>query len=145
MNARLVSALAGVAGIVIAQGAGAHELTGKEKGQVDTIAAYVQSHPEMVIDFTDKSGEYCMNTWKVGGSHMTHYAIDPTKTKEDVIDFVKADSLAGSIDLDSLPRAPTELGAMKPNQWYFLPAGQYDPHHGKNAKADLLVRAADIK
>ena len=145
MYTRTIASLSVVGILAIAQSVVAHELTGKEKGQVDTFTGYVRGHPEMVIDFTDKSGEYCLNTWKVGGSHMTHYAVDPSKTQEDIIDFVKADSLKGVVEVGSLPRAPTELGLMKPNQWYYLPAGQYDPHHGKAAKADLLVRAANIK
>ena len=53
-----------------------------------TVDAYLQSHPEMVIDLTKTSGEYCINTWKVGGGHMTHYATDPSKTQEDLVDFV---------------------------------------------------------
>lgn len=145
MMARIIISMVIIGGLATGGWVSAQELTGKVKGEIDTIAGYLKSHPEMVIDFSDKSGEYCLNTWKVGGSHMTHYAIDPSLTVEDVIDFVKVSSLKGSVDVDSLPRAPTGLGAMKPNQWYYLPAGQYDPHHGKAARIDLLVRATDVK
>ncbi|MFQ5936469.1 MAG: hypothetical protein ACE5LB_08685 [Acidiferrobacterales bacterium] len=145
MNARFMASMMIIGGLAAGQWAGAHELTGKAKGQVDTIAGLVKSHPEIVIDFSKKSGEYCMNTWKVGGSHMTHYAIDRSKTVEDVIDFVKVASLKGSIDVNSLPLAPTKLGAKKPNQWYYLPAGRHDPHHGKALPKDLLVRATNVE
>lgn len=145
MNSRIFAVVTVAAALAAIPPVGAHEFTGKVKGQVDTISSYLSSHPEMVIDFTSKSGEYCLNTWKVGGSHMTHYAVDPSKTSEDVIDFVKTSSLEGVIDVSKLPLAPTELGAMKPNQWYFLPAGQFDPHHGKPAKVDLVVRATNIE
>ena len=33
-------------------------------GELGTIAAYLQTRPEMVLDFTHVSGEYCLNTWK---------------------------------------------------------------------------------
>ncbi len=73
-------------------------------GELGTIANYLQSHPEMALDFTKVSGEYCLNTWKAGGAHMSHFAVDPTKTQEDVIDFVKAPSLTeAGIDVASLP------------------------------------------
>ena len=145
MKARIIASVMIIGGLAIAPLAGANELTGKVKGEVDTISAYLKSHPEMVIDLSNKSGEYCMNTWKVGGSHMTHYTIDPSKTVEDVIDFVKADSFKGSVDVASLPRLPDKLGAMEPNTWYYLPAGQYDPHHMTRFRSDLLVRATNVK
>lgn len=145
MSIRIVASMLIAGALAVSQWAGAQELTGKAKGEIDAISALVQSHPEMVIDFSKKSGEYCMNTWKVGGGHMTHYAIDRSKTVEDVIDFVKVKSLKGSVDVNSLPRSPTKLGAKKPNQWYYQPAGLYDPHHGKAMPIDLLVRASNVE
>lgn len=145
MSIRIAVSMLIAGALAVSQWAGAHELTGKAKGQVDTFSTMVKSHPEMVIDFSKKSGEYCMNTWKVGGGHMTHYAVDRSKTVEDVIDFVKVKSLKGSVDVNSLPRSPTKLGAKEPNQWYYQPAGQYDPHHGKALPIDLLVRASNVK
>lgn len=115
------------------------------QGEIDTIARLLDKHPEMVIDLTKESGEYCLNTWTVGGSHMTHYATEPTKTTEDVIDFVKADSFSGSINLDALPLLPKELGAMEPDKWYHLPAGSYDPHHNMTFPFALLVRATNVE
>lgn len=140
----IVSALI-ISGLALGQWAGAGELSGKAKGQIDAISALLEQRPEMVIDFSKTSGEYCINSGKVGGGHMTHYAINPSTTVEDIIDFVKVKSLKGSIDVNSLPRAPTQLGTMKPNQWYYLPTGQHDPHHGKPAKTDMLVRATNVQ
>ena len=115
-------------------------------GELGTIATYLQTHPEMVLDFTHVSGEYCLNTWKANGSHMTHFAVDPSATSEDVIDFVKADELTQSgVNVEGLPRLPGELGAMKAGQWYFLPANEFEPHHGTAFPIALMVRASNIE
>ncbi len=131
------------ASLVVFTTAFAHE--DKLEGQINAIKGMLNTHPEMVIDLSDKSGEYCINTWKVGGSHMTHYAIEPGNTHEDVIDFVRADSLAGAVDVTKLPTMPDKLGGMKPNQWYYLPAGGYDPHHMTRFKFPVLIRATDVE
>ena len=138
----LVYAIAGA--IASMQAVTAHEPEGTVGAELQTIGAYLHAHPEMAIDLSAKSGQYCLNTGKRGGGHMTHYAIDPSWSTEDVIDFVKADSLAGVVDVTRLPRAPTVLGEMEPNRWYFMPAGQFDPHHSRPAKVAMLVRAADV-
>lgn len=114
------------------------------QAEIDAFARYLDSHPEMVIDLRKVSGEMCFNTWKVGGRHMTHYAVDPASTKEDVIDFVPADALSDVLDLEKLPRFPGELGAMVPNQWYYLPSGEREPHHGTRFPFPLLLRATNI-
>jgi hypothetical protein len=77
---------------------------------------------------------------------MTHYAIDPLKNQEDVIDFVDARPLlkAGA-DFSKLPRLPSKLGKMKTNQWYFAPAKAYEPHHGTKFSFPLLMRAGNVK
>lgn len=111
------------------------------------IGVYLETHPEMIIDLSKVSGEYCVNTWKVKGGHMTHYAIDPSKTTEDVIDFVKAKPfVVAGIDVTKLPQLPTKLGAMKNGQWYYVAKGGADPHHGwKAAPLAMIVRAAEIQ
>ena len=115
-------------------------------GELGTIANYLQSHPEMALDFTKVSGEYCLNTWKAGGAHMSHFAVDPTKTQEDVIEFVKAASFTeAGVEVASLPRMPSELGAMEPGKWYYLPAGELEPHHGGAMPVPLLIRASNIE
>ena len=124
----------------------AHEQASKVAGELGTIAGYLQSHPEMALDFTQVSGEYCLNTWKAGGAHMSHFAVDPSKSQEDVIEFVKAKSLTGAgIDVTGLPRMPGKLGAMRAGKWYYLAAGEFEPHHGKKFGVPLLIRASNIK
>lgn len=115
------------------------------QAEIDTISQYLESHPEMAIDLRKVSGEFCFNTWKVGGHHMTHYAVDPSASQEDMIDFVPLQALAGSLDVDRLPRFPGKLGGMEPNTWYYLPAGEYEPHHGTRFPFPLLLRATNIQ
>lgn len=123
----------------------AAERSERVQAEIDTISQYLESHPEMAIDLRNVSGEFCFNTWKVGGRHMTHYAVDPSGTQEDIIDFVPLDTLAGSLDVDKLPRFPGKLGAMEPNKWYYLPAGALEPHHGTRFPFPLLMRATNIQ
>lgn len=114
--------------------------------ELGTIARHLQMHPEMALDFTEVSGEHCLNTWKAGGAQMVHFAIDPSATQEDVVEFVKADSLASlGVDVASLPRMPAQLGAMEPGKWYYLPAGALEPHHGTTFPFPLLLRASDLQ
>lgn len=115
------------------------------QAEIDTIGQYLESHPEMVIDLRKVSGEFCFNTWAVGGHHMTHYAVDPSATREDMIDFVPVGPMQGAVDVTKLPRFPGKLGSMEPNQWYYLPAGELEPHHGKKFPFPLLLRATDIE
>jgi len=124
--------------------AGSSDKVGKAQA---AIGQYLQAHPEMVIDFSGVSGEYCINALKVKGGHMTHYAIDPSKTTEDVIVFVDARPLIDAgVDFSKLPRLPSKLGSMKNSQWYYLPKGGVDPHHGtKQSKRAMLVRATNIQ
>ena len=76
---------------------------------------------------------------------MTHYAIDPATTSEDVIDFVNATSLVeAGIKVDDLPRFAGQLGIMTPNQWYFAPADTFEPHHGKKFPFPLLIKASNL-
>ncbi len=130
--------------VTLAQGKKGHPET--VAGGLATIANQLALRPETAIDFTAVSGEYCFNAGLGKGGHMTHYAIDPTKTQEDVIDFVNAESLIkAGVNVESLPRFPGTLGSMTPNQWYFLPAEELEPHHGKPFPFPLLIRASNIK
>jgi len=118
--------------------------------EISAFANQLSLRPETAVDFANVSGEYCFysGTDKVSGwdKHHTHYAIDPGKTHEDVIDFVDARPLLeAGVKLDDLPRLPAELGKMKPGQWYIRPAGEHDPHHGKGWDYPELVRASDLK
>ncbi len=124
----------------------ANEQAAKVAGGLGAITGYLQSHPQMMLDFTKVSGEYCLNTWKAGGAQMSHYAVDPSKTREDVIEFVKASSFSDAgVDVTGLARMPGKLGAMEPGKWYFLPAGEIEPHHGGKFGVPLLIRASNLE
>lgn len=138
--------IAGVSLTPTAVAQDANNQASKVAGNLGTIASYLQSHPEMVIDFTHVSGEYCLNTWKAGGAHMSHFAVDPSKTQEDLIEFVMADSLTSAgVDVSGLPRMPEKLGEMEPGTWYYKPAGAFEPHHGAEMGPALLIRASNIE
>lgn len=114
--------------------------------ELAAIANQLSLNPDMAIDLSEVSGAYCFNAGLGKGGHMTHYAMDPVLTKEDVVDFVNAESLVqAGLKVDSLPRLPKKLGEMTPNQWYYLPAGEMEPHHGIKFPFPLMVRASDIK
>ncbi len=125
------------------------ELHGKAAtvaAELETIARHLQMHPQMAIDLTAVSGEYCLNTWRAGGVQMVHFAVDPSATTEDVVEFVEAASLTGQgVDVSGLPPMPAKLGAMTPGQWYHLAAGAPEPHHGASFPVPLLVRASDLR
>ncbi len=112
--------------------------------QLSAIANVLSLRPEAAKDFTKVSGEHCYS----GGwdGHHTHFATDPTKTQEDVIDFVKVDArLLPGVNVEALPKLPGKLGSMTPKQWYLLPAGELDPHHGMKLKFPLMIRAFNVK
>jgi hypothetical protein len=113
--------------------------------EISTISGHLANYPNTAIDFSKVSGEYCFDTGLGAGGHMTHYAIDPTGTHEDVIDFINAAPLikAGVVDVESLPNFPGTLGSMKHNQWYYLAANELEPHHGKKLPFPLLMKASD--
>lgn len=114
--------------------------------EITAFANHLALRPKTAIDFSKVSGEYCYNLGLSRGKHMTHYAIDPLKNQEDVIDFIDARPLmkAGA-DFSKLPLLPDKLGKMKTNQWYFTPANAYEPHHGMKFSFPLLMRAGNVK
>jgi hypothetical protein len=113
--------------------------------EVSTLSYLLAVRPQTALDFSQVSGEYCFDVHLGEGGHMTHYAIDPMKTQEDVIDFVNAEPLIkAGFKVETLPQFPGKLGSMTPNQWYFLPAGEVDPHHGMKFPFPLLLKAVNI-
>jgi len=123
-----------------------HDQAAVVAAELGTIAKHLQLHPQMALDFTEVSGEHCLNTWKAGGTQMVHFAVDPSATREDVVEFVKADSFTSlGIDVTSLPRMPAKLGAMEPGKWYYLPGDEPEPHHGGTFPFPLLLRASDLQ
>ena len=114
--------------------------------ELATIANQLSLKPEMAIDLSGVSGAYCFNAGLVQGGHMTHYAIDPEKNQEDVIDFVNAEAMVkAGINLNKLPAFPGKLGSMKPNQWYYVAPGMKEPHHGRTFPFPLMIRATNVK
>jgi len=141
----IVVVLGGV-GLGSSLGADPSPQAGIVAGELSTIANQLSLRPDIAIDLTKVSGEYCFNAGLAAGGHMTHYAADPTRTAEDVVDFVNAEPLVrAGITVASLPRFPGGLNSMTPGQWYFLPAGELEPHHGIKFSFPLLIRATNIK
>jgi hypothetical protein len=76
---------------------------------------------------------------------MIHFAIDPEKTKEDVVTFYNAAPLVrAGLKGETLPQFCGKLDCMESNKWYFVPAGKYEPHHGVKFPFPLIVKAMDI-
>ena len=57
-------------------------LQGTSKSEILAIARILRANPEMAIDRTAASGEYC---FKSGPGTMVHYAVQPERTTEDVV------------------------------------------------------------
>ena len=127
-------------------GAQASDLTPVDEATLQTIATHLGGDGAKGIDFVERSKEYCLNAGLPKGGHMTHWAVDPDATREDIIDFVHAGTLeASGVDLSSLPRHPGKLGTMEPGQWYYVPAGAYEPHHDAELPFPVIVRATNIR
>jgi hypothetical protein len=117
-------------------------LDGVSKDEVLAIARLLRAKPEMAIDRTRESGEYCL---KSSPDTMTHYAADATKTREDIVyEFAAAPLMSAGLDPQKLPSLPA-LGKMEPGQWYHLPEGQIDPHHQHAMHGVTLVIAVDVR
>ncbi|MBL4851638.1 MAG: hypothetical protein JKY90_05080 [Gammaproteobacteria bacterium] len=113
--------------------------------ELSTIANHLAHRPHAAIDFRDVSGEFCFDVDMKNGGHMTHYAVDPESTEEDVIDFVNAKQLVDSgMDVASLPAFPGQLGTMEQNTWYYLAPGKLDPHHGVKWDFPVMLRASNL-
>src|SRR5260370_24491407 len=57
-------------------------LEGTSKGEILAIARILRANPEMAIDRTAASGEYC---FKSAPGNMVHFATRPERTAEDVV------------------------------------------------------------
>ncbi len=113
--------------------------------EISTIANMLSLHPEGALDLSAVSGEYCFNAKLGEGGLMIHFAIDPQNTEEDVVSFYNAKPLiAAGLDGTKLQRPPNKLGDMIPNTWYFLPAGEFEPHHGVRFPFPIIIKAMDL-
>ena len=117
-------------------------LQGTSKGEILAIARILRANPEMVIDRTAASGEYC---FKSGLGTMVHFAARPERTPEGVLyEFDAAGLLAAGLDPARMKQLP-ELGRMTPGVWYFLPKGQLDPHHAHAMPGPTIAIAVNVK
>ena len=117
-------------------------LQGTSKGEILAIARILRANPEVAIDRTAASGEYC---FKSGPGTMVHFAAQPERTSEDIVYELDASGLiAAGLDPARMKQLP-ELGRMTPGVWYFLPKGQRDPHHAHAMPAPTIAIAVNVK
>ena len=117
-------------------------LQGTSKGEILAIARILRANPEVAVDRTAASGEYC---FKSGPGTMVHFATQPERTPEGVIyEFDATGLIAAGLDPAQLKQLP-ELGRMTPGVWYFLPTGQSDPHHAHAMPSPTVAIAVTLK
>jgi hypothetical protein len=117
-------------------------LQGTSKAEILAIARILRANPEVALDRTAASGEYC---FKSGPGTMVHFAAQPERTSEDIVYELDASGLiAAGLDPARMKQLP-ELGQMTPGVWYFLPKGQVDPHHAHAMPAPTVAIAVNVK
>ena len=117
-------------------------LQGTSKGEMLAIAKILRAKPEVAVDQTTASGEYCFNS---GHGTMVHFATQPERTPEDVVyEFDASGLMAAGLDPSRLQQLP-ERGQMTPGVWYFLPKGQQDPHHAHAMPNPTIAIAVNVK
>jgi hypothetical protein len=117
-------------------------LQGTSKAEILAIARILRAKPEVAIDQTVASGEYCFNS---GLGTMAHFATQPEHTPEDVVyEFDASQLMSAGLDPSRMQQLP-ERGQMKPGMWYFLPKGQQDPHHAHAMSAPTIAIAVNVK
>ena len=117
-------------------------LQGTSKGEILAIARILRAKPDIAIDQTAASGEYCFNS---GLGTMVHFATQPERTPEDVVyEFDASGLIAAGLDTSRMQQLP-ERGQMTPGVWYFLPKGQQDPHHGHAMANPTIAIAINVK
>src|SRR5213596_742203 len=71
-------------------------LTGTSKDEILAIARILRAKPEIAIDQTEASGEYCFNS---GLGTMVHFATQPERTRQDVVyEFNASGLIAAGLD-----------------------------------------------
>jgi len=117
-------------------------LQGTSKGEILAIAKILRAKPEIAIDQTAVSGEYCFNS---GQGTMIHFATQLEGTPEDIVyEFDASALITAGLDPSRLQQLPAR-GQMTPGLWYFLPKGQRDPHHGHAMPSPTLAIAVNVK
>jgi hypothetical protein len=117
-------------------------LEGASKREILAIARILRAKPEIALDRTAASGEYCFNS---GLGTMVHFATQPERTPEDVVyEFDASGLIAGGLDPARMQQLP-KPGQMTPGVWYFLPQGQVDPHHAHAMSGPTVAIAINVK
>jgi hypothetical protein len=117
-------------------------LQGTSKGEILAVARILRANPEVAIDRTAASDEYCFNS---GLGTMVHFAAHPERTSEGVLyEFEASGLIAAGLDPARMKQLP-ELGRMTPGVWYFLPKGQLDPHHSHAMPGPTIAIAVKVK
>ncbi len=71
-------------------------LEGTSKSEILAIARILRAKPEIAIDQTAASGEYCFNS---GHGTMVHFATQPERTSEDIVyEFDVSGLIAAGLD-----------------------------------------------
>jgi len=118
-------------------------LTGAAQKEIQAMAAVLAARPSSAIDFSQQSGEMCFTP---SAGNMVHYAIDPSRTTEDVIYMLAAQPfIEHGLQVNKFPRMPTTNGAMRPGQWYYYDGTAMEPHHGLVLKEPYLIMSVDVK
>lgn len=117
-------------------------LQGTSKGEILAIARILRANPELAVDRTTASGEYCFNS---GLGTMVHFASEPERTSEGVLyEFDASGLIAAGLDPTRMKQLPG-LGRMTPGVWYFLPTGQSDPHHAHAMPGPTIAISVNLK
>jgi hypothetical protein len=117
-------------------------LRGTAKGEILAFARILRSNPDMVVDQTAASREYC---FKSGLGTMVHFAAEPDRTPEGVVyEFDASGLIAAGLDPTRLKQLP-ELAPNDLRVWYFLPKGKRDPHHAHALAAPTIAIAVTVK
>lgn len=118
-------------------------LTGAAKKEIQAMAAVLAARPNSALDFSRQSGEMCFTP---APGNMVHYAVDPSKTTEDVIYMFSAQPFIDhGLQVSHFPPMPTEHGTMQSGQWYYYDGTAAEPHHGRPLKAPYLIMSVDVK
>jgi len=118
-------------------------LTGAAQKEIQAMAAVLAARPSSAMDFSQQSGEMCFNP---APGNMVHYAVDPSRTTEDVIYMLSAQPFIDhGLQVSTFPRLPAENGAMQSGQWYYYDGTTVEPHHGRSLKAPYLIMSVDVK
>ena len=122
------------------------QLEGIAQKEINAIAAIIGPGSKMkTIDATNASGEMCMLE-TVSKHNMIHFSEHPDQTAEDVVYFINPEQfVANGLDVSKLPRHPSELGTMKPLQWYYYDGTYVEPHQGSQLNKAFVIMSVNVK